>query len=78
MAIELHLKQNDKSKSYWPLSLSATTKINQPHWAQKQFYAEKSFDKQAFKDYIDEDIYFYDLYITYHNFHQDTLVKDVS
>jgi hypothetical protein len=28
-------------------------------------------NKKALIDYIDQDIYFYDLYITYNNFHQD-------
>ena len=75
MAIELHLKQNDALKGYLPSALLISKEFNQPHLAQKYFYTGAQEDKQALKAYIDEDIYFYDLYITYHNFHQDVPTK---
>ncbi len=32
---------------------------------------KKDLNRKKVKEYIDQDIYFYDLYITYNNFHQD-------
>lgn len=71
MAIELHLKQNETLKAYLPSTVLISKENYNPHLAQRHFYAGAYADKQALKKYIDEDIYFYDLYITYHNFHQD-------
>lgn len=75
MAIELHSKQNDVLQGYLPSALLLSKEFNQPHLAQRYFYTGAKADKQALKAYIDEDIYFYDLYITYHNFHQDAPAK---
>jgi len=75
MAIELHLKQSEKMKAYLASALLFSKEMNHPHLAQKYFYTETYADKQTLKEYIDDDIYFYDLYITYHNFHQDVPTK---
>ena len=43
-----------------------------------QFYSTApatDWSKNEIVDYIDQDIYFYDLYITYNNFHQDIPTK---
>lgn len=39
--------------------------------SEKQLNDDIFSNRQALSDYIDQDIYFYDLYITYNNFHQD-------
>jgi len=75
MAIELQLKQKETLKAYMPSGILNSKKNYNPHLAQLYFYAGANTDKQALKEYIDEDIYFYDLYITYHNFHQDVPTK---
>ncbi|UQB69147.1 hypothetical protein [Epilithonimonas zeae] len=75
MAIELHLKKNEALKTYLPSTLLISKENYNLHLAQRYFYAGVYADKEALKKYINEDIYFYDLYITYHNFHQDVPTK---
>lgn len=75
MAIELHLKKNEALKNYLPSTLLISKENYNLHLEQRYFYAGVYADKEALKKYINEDIYFYDLYITYHNFHQDVPTK---
>lgn len=41
------------------------------HKKEHLYYLAPKLNRKVLIEYVDQDIYFYDLYITYNNFHQD-------